>query len=58
MTTALPLSSDLMAMDVFENVDYTGYSISSDNTRWQINVVCILAAREPAENAESSEEVN
>ena len=50
--------ADLMAMDVFENVDYTGYSISSDNTRWQINVVCILAAREPAENAESSEEVN
>ena len=45
--------ADLMSMDIFENVDYTGYSLNSDGTRWQINVVCTLAGNEPAE-----EEVN
>ena len=45
--------ADLMAMDIFENVDYTGYSLSSDGKSWQINVVCTLAGREPA-----AEEVN
>jgi len=42
-----------MAMDIFENVNYTGYSLSSDGKSWQINVVCTLAGREPA-----AEEVN
>ena len=45
--------ADLMSIDIFENVDYTGYSLSSDGTSWQINVVCTLAGNEPAE-----EEVN
>lgn len=45
--------AELMSMDIFENVDYTGYSLSSDGTSWQINVVCSLAGNEPAE-----EEVN
>ena len=45
--------ADLMAMDIFENVNYTGYSLSSDGKSWQINVVCTLAGREPA-----AEEVN
>ena len=45
--------AELMSMDIFENVNYTGYSLSSDGTRWQINVVCTLAGNEPAE-----EEVN
>ena len=45
--------AELMSMDIFENVNYTGYSLSSDGTSWQINVVCTLAGNEPAE-----EEVN
>ena len=39
-------------MDIFESVDYTGYSLAKDGSSWQINVVCILA-----ENA-AEEEVN
>ena len=27
--------ADLMAMDIFENIDYTGYSLSADGSRWQ-----------------------
>jgi hypothetical protein len=50
--------ADLMSMDIFENVDYTGYSLSKGGTRWQINVVCTLAAREPVESTKSEEEVN
>ena len=50
--------ADLLGMDIFENVDYTGYSISKDGTHWTINVVCTLAANEPAESAVSEEEVN
>ncbi len=45
--------AELMSMDIFENVDYTGYSLNSDETNWQINVVCTLAGNAPAE-----EEVN
>lgn len=45
--------ADLMSIDFFESIDYTGYSLSSDGTRWQINVVCTLAGNVPAE-----EEVN
>ena len=45
--------ADLMSIDIFESIDYTGYSLSSDGTRWQINVVCTLAGNVPAE-----EEVN
>ena len=40
--------AELLSMDIFENVDYTGYSLSSDGTSWQINVVCSLAGSEPA----------
>ncbi len=40
--------ADLMAMDIFENVNYTGYEIAADGTNWQINVVCSLAARKTA----------
>lgn len=45
--------AELLSMDIFENVNYTGYSLSGDGTRWQINVVCTLAGNKPAE-----EEVN
>ncbi|MCR5616589.1 MAG: hypothetical protein K6F45_10540 [Saccharofermentans sp.] len=41
--------ADLMAMDIFESVDYTGYTHSTDGSSWQINVVCTLAARDTAE---------
>lgn len=50
--------ADLLAMDIFENVDYTGYAIDSKGEYWQINVVCVLAAREPVQNTVSEEEVN
>ncbi|MCR5329157.1 MAG: hypothetical protein K6E12_09960 [Saccharofermentans sp.] len=49
--------ADLMAMDIFEAVDYTGYAITSDGSRWQINVVCTLAARDTSESTLSEEEV-
>lgn len=47
--------SDLMELDVFEKVDYTGYNAITDTegeTTWQINVVCTLAARTAAAEAE------
>ena len=50
--------ADLMAMDIFENVNYTGYALEEDETNWQINVVCSLAAREPASEVVTDEEVN
>ena len=40
--------ADLMKMDTFEKVDYTGYNAIIDrngNSGWQINVVCSLSAR-------------
>ena len=40
--------ADLMKMDTFEKIDYTGYTAITDkngNNGWQINVVCSLAAR-------------
>ena len=50
--------ADLLSMDIFENVDYTGYAIDRSGTTWQINVVCTLAAREPAQSVATNEEVN
>jgi len=38
--------ADLMAMDIFEKIDYKGYELIGDGNSWQINVVCTLAARE------------
>ena len=44
---------DLLDMDIFENVDYTGYTLDSDGETWTINVVCSLSSPDiPAENAE------
>ena len=48
--------ADLMSMDVFYNVDYTGYTLSQDGEFWQINVVCTLSERQEASGA--SGEVN
>nr|MCR5597715.1 hypothetical protein [Lachnospiraceae bacterium] len=38
--------ASLMAMDLFEAVDYTGYSNNEDDGTWSINVVCTLAEGE------------
>lgn len=38
--------ADLMSMDIFENVNYTGYTLLGDGRTWQINVVCTLAGRD------------
>ena len=50
--------ADLMKMDTFEKVDYTGYNaiVLKDGTNgWQINVVCSLAARKTeSKNAEEN----
>ena len=52
--------ADLMAMDIFESVDYTGYVLQNDETTWQINVVCTLAGQETSQttNAAAEGEVN
>ena len=34
----------LLSMDVFENVDYTGYEWNEENGKWSIKVICSLAA--------------
>ena len=50
--------ADLMNMENFERIDYTGYTSTSDkngNSVWQINVVCSLAARSAETTAESEE---
>lgn len=47
--------ADLMKMDKFEKVDYTGYAAIQDkngDSGWQINVVCSLAARKTNNSAE------
>lgn len=60
--------ADLMSLDVFYSVDYTGYNLvntiddDEETSVWQINVVCILAGAEPAPEtdvvSESEGEVN
>ena len=57
--------ADLMSMDIFQDVNYTGYTLintgeTDDSGTWQINVVCTLAPRDiPTDDAEySAEEVN
>ena len=52
----------LMALDIFYNVDYTGYNLvttNEDESIWQINVVCTLAGNETApEASDDAGEVN
>jgi hypothetical protein len=33
----------LLAMDIFETVDYTGYTKNESDNTWSIHVVCTLA---------------
>lgn len=49
--------AELMRNDMFESIDYTGYSSISNNRGWQIHVVCTLAARAEEPEAEVTEEV-
>ena len=35
--------ANLMALDIFENVDYTGYTFNEGSNTWSINVTCTLA---------------
>ena len=35
--------ANLMALDIFEHVDYTGYSFNEGDNTWSINVTCTLA---------------
>jgi len=55
--------ADLMSLDIFYNVDYTGYNLvttinddDEEESTWQINVVCTLAGAEPAPEAEEASE--
>ena len=35
--------ANLMAQDIFEKVDYTGYTYNEEDNTWSINVTCTLA---------------
>ena len=35
--------ADLLDMDIFENVDYTGYSWNESDGAWSIKVICTLS---------------
>ena len=37
--------ADLLKLDIFETVEYTGYTHISDEAGWSINVVCTLAGK-------------
>ena len=37
--------AELLRMDIFEKVEYTGYTHISDDAGWSINVVCTLAGK-------------
>ena len=54
--------ADLMSLDIFYNVNYTGYNLvttEEDESIWQINVVCTLAGNVPTPDAsEAAGEVN
>lgn len=49
--------ADLLDMEIFENVDYTGYSLNDEGTSWTINVVCYLSSPDLPEETEVEEEV-
>lgn len=48
--------ADLLNMDIFENVDYTGYTLNNEGTGYSINVVCYLSSPDIPE--ETEEEVD
>jgi hypothetical protein len=50
--------ADLLDMEIFENVDYTGYTLNRDGTAWTINVVCYLSSPDIPEETDAEEEVN
>ena len=54
--------ADLMSLDIFYSVNYTGYNLvttEEEESIWQINVVCTLAGNVPTPDAsEAAGEVN
>ena len=44
--------ADLMDMDIFEDVDYTGYSWNEDDETWSIKVICTLSGNDQSKEAE------
>lgn len=48
--------AELMRNDLFEKIDYTGYTSIGDNNGWQINVVCTLAPK--ADEPETDEAID
>lgn len=50
--------ADLMSLDAFYNIDYTGYNLAEtdeEGSTWKINVVCTLAGVEPGSGDTASE---
>ena len=41
--------ADLLNMDIFENVDYTGYSWNESDGAWSIKVICTLSGQSAKE---------
>lgn len=41
--------ADLLDMDIFENVDYTGYSWNESDGTWSIKVICTLSGQSEKE---------
>ena len=41
--------ADLLDMDIFENVDYTGYSWNESDGAWSIKVICTLSGQSAKE---------
>ena len=41
--------ADLMDMDIFEDVDYTGYSWNDSDETWSIKVICTLSSQTAGE---------
>ena len=42
--------ADLLYMDIFENVDYTGYSWNESDGTWSIKVICTLSGQPEKED--------
>ena len=41
--------ADLLYMDIFEDVDYTGYSWNESDETWSIKVICTLSGQSEKE---------
>ena len=48
--------ANLMALDIFEAVDYTGYTFNEGDNTWSINVTCTLAGGKKSPDEQSDEQ--